>query len=284
MRPGRGVDAWIRPSCARVVASAPRRGRGSSGAGTPHRFYQRRAYGFVDERRQLLGPDPTDLVMFIGGGVCRCPLPLVDDPGAEAYGFFSAAYLQLTQMGRRACCYLHAQFLVHLPGERSQFCLACLDVSAGQVPNVRVDMAVWTSVDEQNLTFANQRRSDDLVHGRDCDMTIRQERPRPRRRRVALTLGFGVLACVLVAISGPTSIGWISRGAGVGVAATARRRLPGCLKTGSDDEGAPPACCLATKSHALPEVYGGKESRPVIAEDEDHPGRALHDGMTQATP
>jgi hypothetical protein len=50
-------------------------------------------------------------------------------------------------MDPRACCYLHAQFLVHFPGECSQLCLACLDVSAGQIPDARVGTAVRTPVD-----------------------------------------------------------------------------------------------------------------------------------------
>src|SRR5688572_8929716 len=110
--------------------------------------------------------------MFIRSDVCRCPLPLTDKPGAKAHGVLSVAHLQSTQMDRRACCYLHAEFLMHLPGERSQLCLACIDVSAGQIPHVRVDMAVRTSVDEQDSTFANQRRDNDLRHGWDCGMTI----------------------------------------------------------------------------------------------------------------
>jgi hypothetical protein len=105
--------------------------------------------------------------MFIGSDVCRCPLPLADKPGAEAYGFAPAACVQPAQMSRRACCYVHAQFLVHLPGERSQLCLASLDMSAGQIPHARVGAAVPAPTDEQDSTFANQRRGNDPLHGWD---------------------------------------------------------------------------------------------------------------------
>jgi 8-oxo-dGTP pyrophosphatase MutT (NUDIX family) len=57
---------------------------------TPHRLHQRRAHGFVGERRQIRRPEPTNLVMFVGSDVCRCPLPLFDDPGTEAHGFLFA--------------------------------------------------------------------------------------------------------------------------------------------------------------------------------------------------
>jgi hypothetical protein len=105
--------------------------------------------------------------MFIGSDVCRCPLPLADKPGAEAYGVPSAACIQPTQMGRRACCNLHTQFLAQLPGERSQLRLASLDVSAGQIPHTRVCATLRTPVDEKDSTFANQRRDNYLVHGSD---------------------------------------------------------------------------------------------------------------------
>ena len=105
--------------------------------------------------------------MFIGSDVRRRSLPLADKPRAEAYGLPSASCVQPTQMDRRACCYLHAQFLVHLPRERSQLCLACLDVPTRQIPHTRVRAAVRTPVDEQDPTFANQRRDNDLVHGVD---------------------------------------------------------------------------------------------------------------------
>ena len=48
-------------------------------------------------------------------------------------------------MTRRACCYLHAQFLAHLPRERSQLCLPWLDVPAGQIPHTRIRAAVRNS-------------------------------------------------------------------------------------------------------------------------------------------
>lgn len=86
--------------------------------------------------------------MFIGSHVRRRSLPLADKPGAEAYRLLSASCVQPTQMNRRACCYLHAQFLVHLPRERSQLCLAGLDVSTGQIPHTRVRAPVQTPVDE----------------------------------------------------------------------------------------------------------------------------------------
>ena len=86
--------------------------------------------------------------MFIGSDVRRRSLPLADKPRAEAYGFPSASSVQPTQMDSRACCYLDAQFLVHLPRERSQLCLAGLDVSTGQIPHTRVRAAVRTPVDE----------------------------------------------------------------------------------------------------------------------------------------
>ena len=105
--------------------------------------------------------------MLIGSYVRRRSLPLADKPRAEAFGFPSASCVQPTQMDRRAGCYLHAQFLAHLPRERSQLCLACLDVSTGQIPHTRVCAAVRTPVDEQDSTFANQRRDNDLVHGVD---------------------------------------------------------------------------------------------------------------------
>lgn len=103
--------------------------------------------------------------MFVGGDVRRRSLPRADKPGAEADGFTAAAYVQAAQMNGRACRYLHTQFLLYFPSKRSQLCLACLDVSAGQIPNARVRAAVRTPVDEQYLTFANQRRDDDLGHG-----------------------------------------------------------------------------------------------------------------------
>ncbi|AGL16979.1 hypothetical protein L083_3469 [Actinoplanes sp. N902-109] len=61
---------------------------------------------------------------------------------------------------------------MHLSGERAQLCLACLDVPARQIPHARVDLTVRTSVDEQDPAFANQRRDDDLRHGRDSGMTV----------------------------------------------------------------------------------------------------------------
>ena len=80
--------------------------------------------------------------------VRRRSRPLADKPRAEAYRFPSASCVQPTQMDRRACCYLHTQFLVHLPRERNQLCLACLDVPTGQIPHIRVRAAVRTPVDE----------------------------------------------------------------------------------------------------------------------------------------
>jgi hypothetical protein len=66
-------------------------------------------------------------------------------------------------MDGRARRYLYAQFLMHLPGERSQLCLAHLDVSAGQIPHIWGRAAVRTPVDEEDSTFANKRRDNDLV-------------------------------------------------------------------------------------------------------------------------
>lgn len=93
--------------------------------------------------------------MFIGSDVRWRSRPLADKPGAEAYGFFSASCVPPTQMNRRARCYLHAQFLVHLPGERIQLCLAGFDVSTGQIPDTRVGEAVQTPVDEQDSALPN---------------------------------------------------------------------------------------------------------------------------------
>ena len=138
------------------------------GAHAPHRAQQWCTHMFVGELRQLLGQEPSDRVMFIRGEVRRCPLPVPHKPGAEAYRLPFPTYVQAAQMHRRVCCYLHAQFLAHLPREGGQLCLACLDVSAGQIPHTRVHAAVRAPVDEQDLTFANQRRNgNDLVHGWD---------------------------------------------------------------------------------------------------------------------
>ena len=59
--------------------------------------------------------------MFVGGYVLRRSLPVADKPGAEEYRLSSVTCVQPTQMGHRACPYLYAKFLVHLPRERAQF-------------------------------------------------------------------------------------------------------------------------------------------------------------------
>jgi hypothetical protein len=82
----------------------------------PHRVQQCRTQMFVGERRQLLGPEPADLVMFVGSDVRRRSLSHADKPGAEAYVLASAAYVQAAQMNRQASCYLRP-VPRHLPGE-----------------------------------------------------------------------------------------------------------------------------------------------------------------------
>ena len=66
-------------------------------------------------------PEPSDRILFVGGDVLRRSVPVANNPGADEYRPSSASCVQPTQVRHRACRYLHAEFLVHLPRERAQF-------------------------------------------------------------------------------------------------------------------------------------------------------------------
>ena len=90
----------------------------SAGVAT-HRAQQSRAHDYVRRGRHVLATEPADVIVFLGGDVRWCSLPVTDKPSCEEGRLIRGSCGRPAQVGHRAGRYLHAEFFVEFTCERA---------------------------------------------------------------------------------------------------------------------------------------------------------------------
>ncbi len=109
---------------------------------------------------EFSGREPLDLVMFVGFGVDGVAFPARHSPDLNVEVGLRGALKDTYSTGRVDS---DPKLLTQLPNQSIDWRLTGIDVATWHVPNVRVPLAVWMAMAEQDGVTSNDRRSNHLM-------------------------------------------------------------------------------------------------------------------------
>jgi hypothetical protein len=114
------------------------------------------------EIRELRERNPAELIMFVRRLIPRFSEPSVDDEDRE----LNAVRLQGDPGSSGRDVRLDTELFPELPHQRLLQRFTFIDVTAGDVPDTRICLAVATSMTEQHSPAMTQNSSSDAIHSK----------------------------------------------------------------------------------------------------------------------